>query len=76
MQGAQCFLNAICLNPKAEHIWNYFRQSVLQADRFDLADKINAKDIKAFGKDFKLLDHATLPKPNTDSLYSNKIFLS
>ena len=74
MEGAQCFLHALCLNPKAEHIWSYFRQSILQADRFDLVDKIDAKDPKLFAKDFKLIDHAGLPKPNMDNLYNNKIF--
>ena len=29
MQGAECFLNALILNPKATHIWNYVRQSLL-----------------------------------------------
>ena len=25
MKGAECFLNALILNPKATHIWNYVR---------------------------------------------------
>ena len=25
LEGAQYFLTALCLNPQAKHIWNYFR---------------------------------------------------
>ena len=55
LEAAQHFLYALCLNPRAEHIWSYFRQSCLQADRFDLLDRIDAKDVNLFAKDLKLL---------------------
>ena len=74
MKGAECFLNALLLNPKADHIWNYVRQSVLQADRFDLLDAVNQKNISAFQKEFNLIDVTKLPKPSMDNLYNNKIF--
>jgi peroxin-5 len=40
LDAAREFLNALILNPKAEHIWNYVRQAVLQADRIDLLEKL------------------------------------
>ena len=75
LEGAQYFMTALCLNPQAKHIWNYFRQSVLQSDRFDLLDKIDAQDPKLFAKDFKLITHKELGMPNMDNLYKSKIFL-
>lgn len=77
MQGAQQFIFALCLNPRNEQIWSYFRQSILQADRFDLNERLNqTKDLKAFSSDFKLLNHSSLPQPSMDNLYNNKIFQS
>jgi len=75
LQGAQAFVSALCLNPKATHLWNYLRQSVLQADRFDLLEAIDKRDINMFAKHFKLINVNQLPKPNMDNLYNNKIFL-
>lgn len=40
LDAAREFLNALILNPKAEHIWNYVRQAILQADRIDLLEKL------------------------------------
>lgn len=61
MEGAQNFYYALCLNPKNEQIWSYFRQSILQADRFDLIDKTNERNVLALSNDFKKIEVGTLP---------------
>lgn len=76
MQGAECFLNALILNPKATHIWNYVRQSLLQADRFDLIDKVELKDPSIFSGEFNLINPNNMQKPTMDNLYNNQIFQS
>ena len=52
----EAFLNALLLNPKAEHIWVYVRQSMLQANRFDILEKLDLKDPRVFKSEFNLLD--------------------
>mmetsp|Transcript_5719 Transcript_5719/g.9080 ORF Transcript_5719/g.9080 Transcript_5719/m.9080 type:complete len:193 (-) Transcript_5719:297-875(-) len=76
VKALQCFLNALALNPKAKHIWNYARQTAIQGDRFDLLDKIDAQDISMFKGEFTIIDPQHLPKPNMDSLYAHPIFKS
>lgn len=76
MKASELFLNALVLNPKAEHIWSYLRQSVLQADRFDLLEKVDLKNTALFsGPEFNLIDPNNLPDPTMDNLYNNKIFM-
>ena len=56
LKGVECFLNALVLNPKAQHIWSYVRQACLQADRFDLLEKIEDKNPNGFGPEFNLIN--------------------
>ena len=74
LKAAECFLNALILNPKAEHVWGYVRQAILQADRFDLLEKLEHKDPSLFKDEVPLIDKANLPRPSTDNLYNNAIF--
>ena len=46
------FLNALLLNPKADHVWKYVRSSFLQMNRLDLVEKINFKDPNLFRDEF------------------------
>jgi hypothetical protein len=47
---------------------------VLQADRFDLLDRIDAQDPSLFAKDFKVITHKDISMPNMENLYKNPIF--
>jgi hypothetical protein len=76
MKACEFFLNALIINPKAQHIWSYVRQAALQADRMDLLEKVEQKDTKLFISDFPtLVCPQNLPKPTMDNLFNNKIFL-
>ena len=61
LKATNLFLNALILNPNAKHIWSYARQALLQADRFDLIEKLDKKDPRAFAGDFQLIDPNNLP---------------
>ncbi len=69
------FLNAILLNPKADHIWNYVRSSFLQMNRLDLVEKMNYKDPNMYRNEFpNLINPALIPKSNLERLYDNEIW--
>jgi hypothetical protein len=75
MESLPYFLDALILNPHANHIWNYIRSSCLQMNRLDLLEKINDKDPNSFRGEFPgLLDPTRLPKQNLDRLYENEIW--
>jgi hypothetical protein len=46
--AAHFFVNALTLNPNATHIWNYLRSSMVRLDRYDLIERVEAKDLKFF----------------------------
>lgn len=68
------FLNALLLNPKADHIWSYARRSMVQAGKFELLEKLQQKNPLLFKDDYNLLDPGSLPKQNMDNLQNHKIF--
>ena len=70
----EAFLNALLLNPKADHVWSYVRQSIIATKRVDLLEKVELKDPTLFSTDFNLLDPQNMPPPKMDSLYNNQIF--
>ena len=63
LKASEAFLNALILNPKADHVWSYLREALKHTDRKDLKDKVDAKDPMLFKDDFKLVDPDNLPKP-------------
>lgn len=68
------FLNALLLNPKADHIWSYVRRSMVQSGKFDLIEKLQMRDPYAFKDMYNLLDPKNLPAQNMENLYNNRIF--
>lgn len=47
---------------------------MLQANRFDILEKLDLKDPTVFKSEFNLLDPQNMPPPKMESLYNNKIF--
>lgn len=45
--AANCFLNALILNPNVSHVWTYLRQSFMKMERFDLIEKLEMRDRKS-----------------------------
>ena len=56
MTATKYFLDALMLNPQAKHLWSYTRQSLLQADNFELLELLERKDPSLFRGTFDLLD--------------------
>jgi hypothetical protein len=50
------FLNALLINPKADHIWEYLRRSLVNMNRFDLLEKCSKRDPNLFRTDYTLCD--------------------
>ena len=71
--AATCFLNALILNPKASHIWNYLRTSFVQLNNIELLEKMQDRNPDAFRDHFQLIDPKTLPKPSLQKLYDNPL---
>ena len=70
--AAESFLNALILNPKTTHIWPYVRQAFLQADRFDLLERLEAKDPNQFRDIFpNLINPNSMPRPSMDTLFTH-----
>jgi len=61
MKAAECFLNALILNPLATHIWIYLRSVISKTEDKTLADRVERKDLNLFRKDFELVDPKNLP---------------
>lgn len=64
MPAIQNFLNALAVNPEADHIWEYLKQSCKSAVRTDLEDLCNKKDLNGFRNNFNFLDPKNMPKPD------------
>jgi Flp pilus assembly protein TadD len=54
--AANCFLNALILNPNVDHVWTYLRQSFMKMQRFDLIEKLELRDPAMFKDEFLLVD--------------------
>ena len=54
--AANCFLNALMLNPNVSQVWTYLRSSFMKMSRFDLLEKLEAKDPMIFKDEFLLID--------------------
>ena len=51
-QAVPYFLNALILNPRASHIWDYVRRSLFYLNRYDLIEKLNLRDPNMFRDEF------------------------
>lgn len=58
--AANCFLNALMLNPNVSQAWTYLRQSFMKMSRFDLLEKLEARDPQIFKDEFILIDPKNL----------------
>ena len=67
--AANCFLNALVLNPNVTHVWNYLRNAFVKMNRFDLLEKLEARDPYMFKDEFLLVDPKNMDKPSTERLY-------
>ena len=54
--AANCFLNALVLNPNVSHLWGYLRTAFAKMDRFDLIEKAEDKNPLVFKDEFLLVD--------------------
>lgn len=72
--AANCYMNALVLNPNLRHIWGYLRTAILHMNRFDLLEKCEKRDVTLFKDEFVLIDPTQLKKSNADNLYSNALF--
>ena len=74
--AANCFLNALILNPNISHVWTYLRTAFVKMNRFDLLEKLEARDPLMFKDEFLLVDPSKMEKPTLDRLYSHDILNS
>ena len=72
--GANCFLNALVLQPDLDHVGTYLQTAFIQMKRFDLVEKLKAGNINAFRDEFELLDPANMGQQKLDDLYQHPIF--
>ena len=72
--AANCYLNALVLNPTLKHVWTYLRTSILQMNRFDLLEKVEKRDPHLFKDEFLLMDPNKIGMAKLDNLYSNPLF--
>ena len=54
--AANCYMNALVLNPNIRHVWTYLRTSILQMNRMDLLEKCEKRDLSLFKDEFMLID--------------------
>jgi len=60
MAGANCFLNALLLQPELDNVKTYAQTAFIQMKRFDLVEKLKSNNIGAFRDEFELLDPANM----------------
>jgi peroxin-5 len=65
-EAARFYLNALSFNPNAVHLWTYLNSAFVMLDRVDLVAKIKTHDVRAFAKDFEILNVEELPPPQVD----------
>ena len=46
--GAHFYVNALTLNPNADHIWNYLNSQMTRLDKFEWKEKCINRDLKFF----------------------------
>ncbi|RQM11590.1 hypothetical protein DD237_008429 [Peronospora effusa] len=55
-EATKCYLQALSLNNRADHIWSYLRICFTCMERFDLVKLADTRDISHFREEFKLID--------------------
>ena len=58
--AANCFLNALILQPELDHVGIYLQQAFIQMKRFDLVEKLKARNYGVFSDEFELLDPSNM----------------
>lgn len=51
--AASCYLRVLNMNPQANHIWSYLRGCFTQMNRYDLVEKLQARDVQMFAEEFE-----------------------
>ena len=72
--GANCFLNALLLQPNLDHVRTYLQTAFIQMKRFDLLEKLKSMDYSLFRDEFELLDPDNMQQQSLDELYAHEIF--
>ena len=72
--GANCFLNALLLQPDLDHVRTYVQTAFIQMKRFDLVEKLKSGNINDFRDEFELLDPTNMQQQSLDELYAHPIF--
>ena len=67
------FLNALSLNPEANHIWDNLETACRSFQRTDLIEKAKARNLEGFRGEFSFIDTSKLPEPNMEALFSHPI---
>jgi len=62
-EAAGKFLNALALNPTAEHIWKYLHSCFWALKKFDKCEMVKKRNIELFRGEFDILNPEML-KPN------------
>ncbi|KAI9922560.1 hypothetical protein PsorP6_000097 [Peronosclerospora sorghi] len=55
-EATKCYLQALSLNSRADHIWSYLRICFTCMERFDLVKMADTRDINNFRAEFKVID--------------------
>lgn len=72
--AANCFLNALVLQPNVDHVRTYIQTAFIQMKRFDLVEKLKGRDYSVFSDEFELLDPNSMQQQSLDNLYAHPIF--
>lgn len=75
-QSINFYLNALSLNPNAEHIWDYIKSSSLHMRSKEFMELSKAQNFQAFRLHFNVLDPSNLPKPSLEKLFTHPLVLS
>ena len=70
-EAAGKFLNALALNPTADHIWQYLHSWFWALKEFDKWEMVKKKNIELFRGEYDILNPEMLPKPSMDKLFSH-----
>ena len=65
------FLNALALNPNADHIWQYLHSCFWSLKQFDKSEMTKKKNVELFRSDFDIINPEMLPKPSMEKLFNH-----
>lgn len=64
MEAASKFLNALALNPTAEHIWKYLHSCFWALKQFDKCELTKQRNVELFRGEFDILNPEELNVSN------------